>query len=108
MLVSEVQTHLCYALKAMGCEPVPGERERLETTSTDCAACFQWRYVRLLVPTRRRLRLMDIFISFKLVWKEACGLFDDMIEAEGWKDKASVDLVPVNDITTKVTSHRSP
>ena len=51
---------------------------------------------------------MVTFNSFKLVWKEACGRFDDMIEAEGWKDKASVDLVPVNDITTKVTYTAAP
>lgn len=39
---------------------------------------------------------------YKLVWKEASSLFDDMVESEHWTGKSFVDLSPVNEITTKV------
>ncbi|KAI0739307.1 cytochrome P450 [Irpex lacteus] len=42
-----------------------------------------------------------IFLAYKLVWREAASLFDEMVEAEQWTNKRPVLLTPINRLTTK-------
>jgi len=46
-------------------------------------------------------------VRYDLVSKEACALFDDMVECEGWSQADEVMLRDVHEITAKVSKSSS-